>query len=332
MSLFCGMTPFTNPSASPVGPQGSANTATLSIEGSNPASATIGISCGWASKTHVTFDLPLSEDFELYGEIVTLQMSFSGLPEFDLIRQPSRASYSGSGAVFSADGWGTARGSMHFQNLRPSVNDYPYTDGVPLPSIPAWYSQPLGGNQANQSLKGTLTWNCGTPPANAPDVEPTPQPTPQPTPDNDPFRLPNAYVSVEGRQGKFLTTVDACSSGVMDPKTGRHGDWVDCFTSATWYVPSSELRAPASSKITFSVAGYKLKSAKLEYATSAEVARWRHGVPDTTVTKKPIRTTSTTATFVAPGKGDWLLVFVVEGTNAQGLQLQGSYFVHFVAS
>lgn len=333
VSVECGWPP----AAVPPGPlyseqEQSRGSASLTIDGATPVTITTSIDCQWTSKkrvVHYTFPVPS----ELYGERAWLDMNAWTEPRdpvFGIYRQGEVATYTGSGATFEAHGWNAPQGTLEFHNLTPDPESY--MAGVPLPSPIDSFIKPLGGNEAARSLSGTIAWDCGAPPSSVPDVEPTYSPEPLPTADAtdeapaDEHVWPEVTVAVSGQEGTVAPEVDFCISRMWDPNGGMLGESLQCGEDNA-SVPKTTAAAKAGSELTFSVPGYKLASPTLKIASVSEVTRWRGGWPDTAVEAKPKSSATGGATFATPAAGDWVAIFVVDGTDSKGYRITASYWV-----
>ena len=296
-------------------------------------SATTAIDCLWASKTKVSsysFPAPV----ELAGENVEINLdaSFYGdKPFLRLRREGMWADYTSRSTTIQAEGWEQGTGNLRFEGLALDTESYAYPLGVPMPTPMEWFMKPLGGLAANRTLDGSLAWNCGDAPATAPAVELTPEPPNGNEPSYHAWdQLPWPKVSVRaGDQAAAVEpeTIGQCWTFVLLADPSRQLPFGCEGPQYRWYVPSTAYAAKAGTTLTWSVPGYKITSPEMAYASPAEVERWRGGEPDTKITLKPASVSRSSATFVTPSTGDWVVIFTVQGKNAAGDELRGNYAV-----
>jgi hypothetical protein len=306
------------PAAQPEGTtRGSAN---LVLDAPASISVETVIDCSWSSKERASIDFP--QPVEIFGESATpfLEPTDSALPPFSIRRQ-FYASYSGRGATFRVDRTDPSNGQLHFQNLTPDAETYP--EDRPLPSPLEPFLTPLGGNPAAAALSGTMTWNCGDPPAGMPATEPTHGATPIASPGSG-SNGPLAILTVAGVPGSLSGS--SCGGHFVGPD--GIPTWGDCFTSS-WFVPTGVLEVPAGSTLVFSAGGgYKLSSADMTLASVREVTRYRGGEPGSALTVHPSSSTQGRLRFGAPGVGDWVLLLPLEGKAADGSTFEALFTFH----
>ena len=318
----CGWAPagLPAPSLDPSGPL-SRGTATLVLDTPASAAVSLPLDCQWSSKTRVVY-YTFPGTIDLFGEQASLYLGDHGPTSSPLlsIYRWELAEYTGSGATYQTEGYGTGRGSITFHGLTPDPESYPW--GNPLPSPIDPFIRPLGDNEAARSLSGTMTWDCGAPPASVPVVEPSYVPEPAGTP----IARPRAVLTIKGRAGSWSGEA-RCGQNWIGPDGNPIGGLVQCG-GPQWGVPDEVVEVKAGSTLVFTVAGFKLAPGDMTAAPADRVEYYRGGEPDVVVTIDPIASKQPSLSYLAPAPGDWVLVVPISGAAADGSTFSASYLFH----
>jgi hypothetical protein len=334
VSWACGYPPRDVPLA-PISPNHAdeltRGSATLKLDATG-ASATGSLQCQWSSRSRVVY-YTILVPMDIEGERVKPWILTYGAPRMGLAREGKVANYGADSGHFEAQGWETGRGTIRFNDLPLDPYSYPkkfpYPPLIPLPTQLDSFMVPLGGDEANRTLSGTLTWDCGDPPSGVPDVEPTPEPTASPDEGGRPF--PIAHLRVAGSSTPAEPEANWCVSTIHVTDPARDpGDWLCGADPGSWYNPAPNkpkavAEARPGSQLSFSIPGFKFQSVEIKLATVAEVKRWRGGQPDGAVTIKPASFSSSAVEFAAPEEGDWVAQFHVVATDSFGDRLDAIY-------
>jgi hypothetical protein len=316
-------------SAGPDESPSSTSTGTITLALDAPASTTVTtpLACEWSSRSHVFYynGAPVS----LFGEQVTLAINAGvGVQPFEIDR-PELALYDGTGATYQSDGIGRGTGTIRFQNLTPNPESYPLN--LPLPSPLDPFIKPIGGNPNARTLSGTVTWDCGAPPAGLPDADPTPEPVPTAAvPSAMPIESPEAVLKASGTAGSVPGS-PWCGVAWYLPDGSHVGGIGECG-GPFWSVPSPVLEVKAGSTLTFAIAGFRLAPADVTVAPVARVEYFRGGTPDVTATIRATATAGGTLTCKSPATGDWVAAVHINGTAPDGSTVGGDFFFHIRVS
>ncbi len=302
----------------------SPGTITLNLNAPASASVTAPLLCEWSSKNHVASYDGTSAD--LFGERVSLWLTgANGEPTFQIERQ-DLAQYDGTGAAFQSQGYGTGTGIIQFQDLTPNPESYPINQPLPSPLDP--FVKPIGDNPDARSLSGTLTWDCGAPPAGLPEVDPTPEP--QPTDTGTPIVRPKAVVTVGGNAWQAVG-IASCGVDVYGPDGAPIGGEGQCG-GPDWIVPDAVVEAKPGSTLGLAIEGFQLDPTDVTAAPVSRVEYFRGGAPDVIQTIHATSAAGGALTFAAPPAGDWVVRVQLGGIAPDGSRVHGDFFFHVLTS
>jgi hypothetical protein len=216
-------------------------------------------------------------------------------------------------------GAGQPQGSYSFRGLSPNLAALANGDDTPLASPFSSYLTPLGGQAQSASLSGTLSWDCGKPPAGAPA---TAAPTAAPL-----ATLPDLTMTLaDGTTHAGRTTPMTVLT--MNGEVIAGGQAWDPSYPLQWFPPRPDAAfdVKAGSIVGLSLPdGWTLAPGPLDAATVAESTHWRGAVPDSVAHLAAVSSTASGSTYLVPGAGDWIVALTVNATGPDGSMLTGPY-------
>jgi hypothetical protein len=269
------------------------------------------VTCQWYSSAQLG-DVSTIGTQQLFGEDVSFDIGFGDQVEPTIyIGRDGHASYRPGPTTGSVEltehaaNWSS--GTMTFADLAP---DPETADPGPLPTPADGWTKPIGGESATAKLTGTVSWDCGSPPANLPSPEPASSESPVPDATHPPFPNPQLVVGDQSRRGEF-------GCGIAYEIDGSSG--VDDCGPVPYEVVGANrtIRIQAGEKLTFTLPGpWAFVRWTVGWAPEADTEAYRGAQPDSFLVKAEDNTASgSTITVQAPPQGEWSVVLGWSGKD-----------------
>jgi hypothetical protein len=280
------------------------------------------VTCQWYSSAQLG-DVYTIGTQQLFGEDVSFDIAFGDQIEPSIyVGRDGHASYRPGPTTGSVEltehaaDWSS--GTMAFTDLAP---DPETAEPGPLPTPSDGWTKPIGGEPATAKLSGTVSWDCGSPPANLPSPEPVSSESPAPDTTPPPFPNPQLAVGDQSRRGEF-------GCGVTYEIDGSGG--ADACGPVQYQIVGANrtIRIRAGEMLTFRLPGsWTFVRWTVGWAPEADAEAYRGAQPDSFAVKAEDSTASgSTITVQAPPEGEWSVVLGWSGKDGSDTMNATSFY------